>query len=1001
MMSNNLKDNSAPEPNRIDYAEFIRAPDIDLGISAKDKARLVSRCERPDKRNVLWTSWIAPWLVNGDLNQHIPIHEHKKSNFAHQGSERAAALVDAEEMAQLGYSLFSNILSIPAFQNDDGTWQRPRERCTIGPFLIFTFEADHTELQQQVNWLWSKDDDGQTAIDRLDQYLSAHYKDYRGYCAVWSGNKSVHFHLLFSSAHLSRATLEVVAKAQGKNPAAQIRDHWHGDLEPDLLWDYYSDRWDRLAYLFRDVAGITDSFDASLRGLHQKRRLPWGLREAEAGNTFGLKEGDLIPQAVLEENIRRTSAKGAEGYLLSAEEARCLPPLQRSKPLSGRKSVSLVADELLPILADYLRDRWGNEYPKPARITEETNGITVRFYNSADDQNPRSFISEDYRCMLWFGRDIPAGETLKPLPDTSVTLGELLIELQAELDAKAIASTVAKSGVRNRPSGSPINQLFERSLLSTAPKHYRSAMSVAARQASSLSACSMIVSAEGGGKTTAAIRDAGRFRLEDCLTNFFGTRLDSPECGFQVVAGSSYRQAEEHYQAYRAWWSEQTDHADIEFPAPVLLMSFAEGYKRYCITYGVTAISYSEALGKGYDSLVEAVYALQPKVFDQISREKNEAWKVPGLKGRFDNAFHNPTTALIFTTHEMAQTFNRPTLSKAWLHPEFDPLDIQNAERWIELATQFRLYRMIHDEVSLSDLLHLDSAHDVSVAGEFKVLVKKVTGMDWSKVGQSQRLQILNDHGSVYMKGLGFHALCRIIDIGYDTADLNTVDFHAHPFGINNKDDAMYVSTHGSQYYLRPKNWWVQQNCRVLITTTEALVAQVARWINKGGERIWVPQIRVHRLDGEEFLAADYIKLRREKGASKKGIGGLVRDMLDNGADHIITDMANNASVNVSTHISSRGRNDLQDKNIRTILTFLAKDEYARLNVIAQRFGVSDIYHLHYRDRLNQAVGRNRGLRQNFETPCEHEVVVSPTLYRCLGGGDFFQAGRYPAYLQP
>ncbi len=82
--------------------------------------------------------------------------------------------------------------------------------------------------------------------------------------------------------------------------------------------------------------------------------------------------------------------------------------------------------------------------------------------------------------------------------------------------------------------------------------------------------------------------------------------------------------------------------------------------------------------------------------------------------------------------------------------------------------------------------------------------------------------------------------------------------------------------------------------------------------------------------------------------------------------------------------VSARGRNDLQDKHISTILTFLAKDEYCRLNFVAQRFGIDDIYQDHYRDQLNQAAGRNSGLRKNHATPYDHEVIVSPTLHRCL-----------------
>jgi hypothetical protein len=249
------------------------------------------------------------------------------------------------------------------------------------------------------------------------------------------------------------------------------------------------------------------------------------------------------------------------------------------------------------------------------------------------------------------------------------------------------------------------------------------------------------------------------------------------------------------------------------------------------------------------------------------------------------------------------------------------------------------------------------------------------------------------------MNKLGFHDLCRIIDIGFNKDDIMSVDFHSHPFGINNSDDAMYVRAHGNQYYIKAREWWMQQRARVLITTTEALVAQVASRINKQDDPHWTPQIRVHRLDDDAFVSPDCIRLRRDKRASKDKINELVQDRLSNGMDFVITDMADGSETNLSSHISARGRNDLKDKHISSVLTFLAQDEFCRLNIIAQKFGISDIYQDHYRDRLNQAVGRNRGLRKNHATPYEHEVIVSPTLYGCLSGLTFFGTGRYPAYL--
>ncbi|MBO9406182.1 hypothetical protein J7399_01985 [Shimia sp. R9_1] len=1007
MSSNKFKDSNTTgstasenhEERLYDYAEFLKSPAVKLGISPAYQKRFISRCAMPEKRTDLWKQWIEPYLMLDDLNLHVPMHEDKTSNFSHHGSAHAVHLLNKDEPAQLAFSLFSNPILQPAFRYDDATWQRPKERCAVAPFFVFTFEADETPLQDQCDWIWLKDATGQTLLDKLDQHLAQHYRDYRGYTVVWSGNKSLHIHLLFASSHLSRRVTEILAERNGKNAEAQLRDHWQGDIDPSVIWDYYSTCWDNLESTIREATGIEGKFDQSLRYLHQKRRLPWGLRVAETGNAQGFKGGDLIPQVVLEERMRKTSAKGAQGYFLSATEANAMPVAQVSKSSSDRRCAPLYVDELLPALTAYLREGWGAEYPKPATITEETNGLTVWFYNSPADQNPSSFIEEDYRSMLWRGRDCPAGEKHKPLPDTSFTLGELLIELQAEIDAKN-GNSIANRQRQGRKRFAPTTQLFANCLLSTAPKHYRSAMSILAWAASESFPRNMIVSAEGGGKTTAAIRDAGKFRLDDMLTNHFsGKGLVAPDNGFQVVCASSYKQAEEHYEAYLEWWRQQTDHASIDLPAPVLIRSFSEHYKRHCAQHKIDSISHAQALRMGFNSQVEAVASQQSAVFNALSELRDASWKVPGKNGNTICGFQYSTSVILFTSHDMAQNFNQPSVSKAWLHPDFDHTALQDSGQWRDLALQFRLYRVIHDEVSLNDLVDVASAKDVTTAEEFRQLVKVRSGADWSKVNQSQRYQIFSEHGSDASKALGFHELCRIIDIGFTLDDEVRVDFDANPFGINNSDDAMYRSTNGSTYYVKARNWWTTQRARVLFTTTEALVAQVAHRINKSDRTHWVPDIRVHRLDRDEFTTSDSIRLRRDRRASKANIDELVRDRLRGDKDFVITDMSSDHGSSVSTHVSARGRNDLQEANICTVLTFFAKDEYCRLNVIAQKFGIEDVYREFYRDRLNQAVGRNRGLRRNPDTPYDHEIVVSPTLYQCLGGADFFSSGRYPAYL--
>jgi hypothetical protein len=83
-------------------------------------------------------------------------------------------------------------------------------------------------------------------------------------------------------------------------------------------------------------------------------------------------------------------------------------------------------------------------------------------------------------------------------------------------------------------------------------------------------------------------------------------------------------------------------------------------------------------------------------------------------------------------------------------------------------------------------------------------------------------------------------------------------------------------------------------------------------------------------------------------------------------------------TVGAMTFQKMKGRNDLAAKDVFIILTSLAVEVYARLNVIRQWLGIRDIIGLHYQGLVNQAVGRNTGFRQRDGTKtvviCSHRL---------------------------
>jgi hypothetical protein len=149
-------------------------------------------------------------------------------------------------------------------------------------------------------------------------------------------------------------------------------------------------------------------------------------------------------------------------------------------------------------------------------------------------------------------------------------------------------------------------------------------------------------------------------------------------------------------------------------------------------------------------------------------------------------------------------------------------------------------------------------------------------------------------------------------------------------------------------------------------------------------------------LDHDAVVPPEHLTMKLDVRASKQRVNELTLELLSEehgGFDLVITNEVKNSRV--MNHSKSKGRNDLADKRIATIITYIGPDHYAELNAIGQRYGIEDVIGLFYRDQINQDIGRNRGFRSVQPTPMDHQLYVSPNLFRELGGHRFFRQGRY------
>ena len=143
---------------------------------------------------------------------------------------------------------FGNALCVPRGYGSASLNERevpkPKHRMANVGFLFVTIEHDCKMVDQLEEVLaWTRGGNGdfsKSPFADVDREL-ARYKDYRGYSVVFTGNKSVHFDLIFSTRHLENAS------------------------NPNALYDAHNAYWDAATETFQSLLRPSLSPDHSLR----------------------------------------------------------------------------------------------------------------------------------------------------------------------------------------------------------------------------------------------------------------------------------------------------------------------------------------------------------------------------------------------------------------------------------------------------------------------------------------------------------------------------------------------------------------------------------------------------------------------------------------------------------------------------------------------------------------------------------------------------------------
>ena len=163
---------------------------------------------------------------------------------------------------------FTNALAIPEGYAPDFDVElapRPIERATNVGLIFVTIEFDPKTVGEVEETLAStrRSEGKDSGLSLVDSELRQ-FKDYRGYCVVFSGSKSLHFHLVFDMHHLEKVPSR-------RSPADRLASM---QADAGLLANAHRQYWDQTVDVFSESLHPSLEADASLRGKRIGDALP-------------------------------------------------------------------------------------------------------------------------------------------------------------------------------------------------------------------------------------------------------------------------------------------------------------------------------------------------------------------------------------------------------------------------------------------------------------------------------------------------------------------------------------------------------------------------------------------------------------------------------------------------------------------------------------------------------------------------------------------------------
>jgi len=841
---------------------------------------------------------------------------------------------------------------------------RPSQRATNAGFLIVTHEFDcETKKQFEETLAWSTNTG---PFSDLDKELRK-YRDYLGYCIVFAGRRSLHFHFLFETQHLKYAPFDA-------DFAQRLTDQ---HVYTAIMLKAYKIYWEFINGLIRKILKPSTQSDPSLDSMVHWRRTPFGIRKLEKpSDILELPVGMNVRQIVIKENIRTKAAKGSDGWIVPEEfsAASALPLRIASIRKSGHSESKQDTASMFSEAQLILTREWG-EFPKLASIQSSGEDWVFRFYNYASDTSPDTLVRGDYKKPVLVGSNTPSGNYFLPDDMSANEFGDYL----ANLCGQQPLTRIIESPNRESPESNSITHFLPRisrkqseiekkwalpmrglpaaQVMSEYRDKLRHAVA-ACRDFEGIYSDCVILSGEGIGKTTAHMR----FAIQEALF----TALDGSDHQrrFNVFAFRSLDQGKE-----------KAAEAEAETGCKVMVIqSFWKNYKDACEIEGIEPLVRSQFPDRSVNGVLKAIRDRQPAVFERLETIRRNIWPMCGDRPNFDAA-----DTIIFTSHPTASSWHFSQMTRIWYHPDFVPF--MDVEKHKALRNEFVFNKVIYDEPEIDEVLHI--IPEIL----FRHLTQQHGSVNWKDLTVSKQRELYEEvrKTGILENRTSFESYEELMRIQLDKLDRVEVDCDAIPFGHDNVATAngsktgIYRKMHGSVFYLGAKEWLKHSGTHWAFLTTERLVTEV---IDKAYGKIpkRLMALRLENMpDIYPIRIPIFLDLRAAANRTdKQKISILAKEILEANANAVVVADGVDDSIGAMSFQRMKGRNDLADRDVYIILTSLNPDLYARLNVIGQWLGIPDIIELHYQGLINQAVGRNTGFRQQDGTKtvviCSHRL---------------------------